>query len=216
MAKPQDPGTRRSSDMGNVVCALLRMWCRNGCNARVVASRLAFYPPQPPFYRVVDPDGPAPSWEVQNFRPSRTKYVNRVNMLQTRGGDKVACFVFRVARARSTLLYSHGNATDCGAMAPHYSALAIALKVNVVAYDYCGYGSSTGSQARARILQPARTRSRRPHRDPDRQHRLRMHRRCIRPHHRQRHLHRSRPPAGDLRAKQCVTVRTAAPAARRC
>lgn len=140
--------------MGNVVCVLLRMWCQHRCSARAVASRLAFYPPQPPFYRVDDPDSPSPAWIVDGFSPDPSKYVINVQFVRIRDQHRIACFVFRVARARFTLLYSHGNATDCGAMAPHFAALATALRVNVVAYDYCGYGASTGAPA-ARRRRPA-------------------------------------------------------------
>ena len=44
-----------------------------------------------------------------------------------------------------TIIYSHGNATDCGAMFIMYAMLALTLKVNVVGYDYTGYGSSYDS-----------------------------------------------------------------------
>lgn len=44
--------------------------------------------------------------------------------------------------AKFTILYSHGNATDCGAMFYIYALLAVHLNVNVVGYDYTGYGAS--------------------------------------------------------------------------
>ncbi|GFR40567.1 hypothetical protein Agub_g1144 [Astrephomene gubernaculifera] len=46
---------------------------------------------------------------------------------------------------RLTLLYSHGNAVDLGHMLPVYRELSRLLKVNVMGYDYSGYGCSTGT-----------------------------------------------------------------------
>jgi len=45
---------------------------------------------------------------------------------------------------RKTLLYSHGNATDLGAMNFMCHYLCRGLGVNVVIYDYSGYGASGG------------------------------------------------------------------------
>lgn len=42
--------------------------------------------------------------------------------------------------ARFTLIYSHGNATDIGAMHDRCVGIADALGVNVLSYDYTGYG----------------------------------------------------------------------------
>ncbi|PNW86031.1 hypothetical protein CHLRE_03g207041v5 [Chlamydomonas reinhardtii] len=49
------------------------------------------------------------------------------------------------ASNRLTLLYSHGNAVDLGHMLPVYRELSRLLKVNVMGYDYSGYGCSTGT-----------------------------------------------------------------------
>lgn len=42
------------------------------------------------------------------------------------------------------MLFSHGNATDLGCMRDHLVDLGRELKVNIFAYDYSGYGLSTG------------------------------------------------------------------------
>lgn len=61
----------------------------------------------------------------------------------------IAAIVYRVPAHRrhsqtKTLLYSHGNATDLGASFPMQVVLAHSLDVNVVVYDYSGYGESGG------------------------------------------------------------------------
>lgn len=43
-----------------------------------------------------------------------------------------------------TIIYSHGNATDIGAMFPLQAVLAHSLDCNVVMYDYSGFGESGG------------------------------------------------------------------------
>jgi pimeloyl-ACP methyl ester carboxylesterase len=47
-------------------------------------------------------------------------------------------------RARCTILYSHGNATDLGQVLPFCLELSRELKANVVCYDYAGYGRCGG------------------------------------------------------------------------
>lgn len=61
----------------------------------------------------------------------------------------VAAVVYRVPQSRvtpqtKTLIYSHGNATDLGAMFPLQVILATSLDCHVVVYDYSGYGESGG------------------------------------------------------------------------
>jgi fermentation-respiration switch protein FrsA (DUF1100 family) len=43
-----------------------------------------------------------------------------------------------------TIIYSHGNATDVGAMYPLQAMLVQSLLCHVVSYDYSGYGESGG------------------------------------------------------------------------
>uniref|UniRef100_A0A0V0GUZ8 Putative ovule protein n=1 Tax=Solanum chacoense TaxID=4108 RepID=A0A0V0GUZ8_SOLCH len=43
-----------------------------------------------------------------------------------------------------TLLYSHGNAADIGQMFQFFIELSDRLRVNVMGYDYAGYGRSNG------------------------------------------------------------------------
>jgi hypothetical protein len=69
--------------------------------------------------------------------------------IPTKKGTYCAAIVYRVpdqslnANTR-TIIYSHGNATDIGAMFPLQAILAHSLECNVVSYDYSGYGESGG------------------------------------------------------------------------
>ncbi|KAL3805364.1 hypothetical protein HJC23_009071 [Cyclotella cryptica] len=63
-----------------------------------------------------------------------------------RGTDKVKykipAFYVRRRGAKHTVLFSHGNAEDLGMMYKRMKDLALVLCVNVMAYDYTGYGLS--------------------------------------------------------------------------
>ena len=59
--------------------------------------------------------------------------VPRANAVTTSDGKKTM-----------TLIYSHGNATDIGAMYPLQLILSNSLECNVVSYDFSGYGESGG------------------------------------------------------------------------
>ena len=60
------------------------------------------------------------------------------------GGGFVAIRSLWNPKARFTILFSHGNAEDLGDLEPSLRAYA-AHGFSVVAYDYSGYGASTGS-----------------------------------------------------------------------
>ena len=69
--------------------------------------------------------------------------------IPTKKGVYVAAIIYKVPDAlvrdsTRTLIYSHGNATDIGAMFPLQCILAHSLECNVVSYDYSGYGESGG------------------------------------------------------------------------
>jgi len=70
---------------------------------------------------------------------SCTKLYNR------KAKSYIATVLYKVNDASAkTLIYSHGNATDIGAMSYIQAILAKNLNVNVVMYDYSGYGESGG------------------------------------------------------------------------
>jgi len=64
-------------------------------------------------------------------------------------GSHVATLIYHlpqeyVTNRTKTIIYSHGNATDIGAMFMLQSVLVHSLLCNVVMYDYSGYGESGG------------------------------------------------------------------------
>lgn len=69
--------------------------------------------------------------------------------IPTPRGVYVAAVIYFIPRDRrspstKTIIISHGNATDNGAMFPLQVVMAHSLDCNVVVYDYSGYGESGG------------------------------------------------------------------------
>lgn len=81
------------------------------------------------------------------FLPRPASYGNDLDGLQrfeTSAGETIAAVHLPAAEGFPTLLYSHGNAEDVGNSLPIYQEFHRA-GFGVLAYDYPGYGQSTGS-----------------------------------------------------------------------
>jgi len=79
------------------------------------------------------------------FIPPRAGYKDsqKILKLKTKDGALISAIYLPNKHAKYTILFSHGNATDIGYMLPFLEA----FKTNgfsVFAYDYHGYGTSTG------------------------------------------------------------------------
>ncbi|EOY03841.1 Alpha/beta-Hydrolases superfamily protein isoform 1 [Theobroma cacao] len=103
-----------------------------------VAAKFAFFPPNPPSYTVVESGGKL----VMNGVVARES----VDVLKvgTKRGNQVVAVYIKNPGAALTVLYSHGNAADLGQMYDLFSELSLHLRVNLLGYDYSGYGQSTG------------------------------------------------------------------------
>ena len=73
------------------------------------------------------------------------------------GPHKIPAFFIRRRGATLTFLFSHGNAEDLGMMYGRMKEMARALGVNVLAYDYTGYGLSSGMLFNSQQLVQCRT-----------------------------------------------------------
>ena len=127
--------------MCGVVGALLSLYCRSGCRADVVASALTFHPPEPFYDFEEGEDGKLCIMLCEELYYPAFDGVT-AHLLHTKNKTRVPVMCFRTPGAKLTVIVSHGNATDCGAMYVFYSMIAEACKVNVVGYDYTGYGAS--------------------------------------------------------------------------
>uniref|UniRef100_A0A7N0TQE9 AB hydrolase-1 domain-containing protein n=1 Tax=Kalanchoe fedtschenkoi TaxID=63787 RepID=A0A7N0TQE9_KALFE len=105
-----------------------------------MAAKFAFFPPTPPTYTLVTDDLTG----LLLLSPFPHRENVEVLKLPTRRGSEIVAVFVRYPMARSTLLYSHGNAADLGQMYGLLIELSIHLRVNLLGYDYSGYGQSTG------------------------------------------------------------------------
>lgn len=93
-----------------------------------VAARFAFFPPNPPSYRVLTDE------LTGKLRFADVVMRDNVDVLKLRtkrGQDIIALYV-RNPSATLTLLYSHGNAADLGQMYELFVELSVHLHVNVL------------------------------------------------------------------------------------
>ncbi|KAJ8774707.1 hypothetical protein K2173_017153 [Erythroxylum novogranatense] len=105
-----------------------------------MAAKFAFFPPNPPSYAIVLGE------ETGKLKISDVEQRDNVDVLKLRtkkGNDIVAMFV-KNPSASLTVLYSHGNAADIGQMYHMFTELSLHLNVNLMGYDYSGYGQSSG------------------------------------------------------------------------
>ncbi|KAJ4707208.1 alpha/beta hydrolase domain-containing protein 17B-like [Melia azedarach] len=110
-----------------------------GAVTSTMAAKFAFFPPSPPSYALE---------EVAKEKLGMTGVVMRENVdilkLDTKRGNQVVALYINNPAAKLTLLYSHGNAADLGQMYELFYELSVHLRVNLMGYDYSGYGQSTG------------------------------------------------------------------------
>ncbi|KAI4357949.1 hypothetical protein L6164_001862 [Bauhinia variegata] len=106
-----------------------------------MAAKFAFFPPDPPSYKlyVDESSGKMKMSDVSH----QTENVDVMKLSTKRGNEIVAMFV-KNQSATLTLLYSHGNAADLGQMCHIFTELSHHLGVNLMGYDYSGYGQSSG------------------------------------------------------------------------
>ncbi|KAH8960420.1 hypothetical protein BDL97_06G131900 [Sphagnum fallax] len=105
-----------------------------------VAARFAFFPPTPPSYQVIEDEATGKLW-LSEAVPREDVDVMK---LPTKRGTEIVALYVKHPTANLTLLYSHGNAADLGQMHELFVELSVHLRINVLGYDYSGYGASTG------------------------------------------------------------------------
>eukprot|EP00249_Psilotum_nudum_P017026 c26116_g2_i1 orf=732-1652(-) len=105
-----------------------------------VAAKFAFFPPSPPSY-ALEKDQITGKWKLSDGGLQENVDVM---WLKTRRGNSIVALYIRNPTARLTVLYSHGNAADLGQLYDLFVELSILLRVNLMGYDYSGYGQSTG------------------------------------------------------------------------
>ncbi|KAJ0495009.1 putative serine aminopeptidase, S33, alpha/Beta hydrolase [Helianthus annuus] len=105
-----------------------------------MAAKFAFFPPTPPSYRVVV------TTDSNSLRMTDVPERGNVDVLKikTKRGTEIVAVYVKNPAAKLTILYSHGNAADLGQMYELFCQLSLHLRVNLMGYDYTGYGRSSG------------------------------------------------------------------------
>ncbi len=90
------------------------------------------------------------------FQPQPSSYrdTGQIIKLPSGGGTLISAIHLPNHAARYTILYSHGNAEDIGQLHPVLEAIRDA-GFSVFAYDYRGYGTSSGSPSEAHAYRDA-------------------------------------------------------------
>eukprot|EP00429_Kryptoperidinium_foliaceum_P089043 CAMPEP_0176200116 /NCGR_PEP_ID=MMETSP0121_2-20121125/8897_1 /TAXON_ID=160619 /ORGANISM="Kryptoperidinium foliaceum, Strain CCMP 1326" /LENGTH=339 /DNA_ID=CAMNT_0017538977 /DNA_START=160 /DNA_END=1179 /DNA_ORIENTATION=- len=141
-----------ASGCDGFICCIGCLSLVPGLVSRVV-SQIAFFPPRPAGYHVTEEKQvflveadygltPLPDLTAEGIA------VDTVRMW-TRRGNVILGFHFRRSDSTRTLLFSHGNSTDIGLMFHHLRSLCSRLQVDIFAYEYSGYGESSGAATEA-------------------------------------------------------------------
>ncbi|KAJ6718622.1 ALPHA/BETA-HYDROLASES SUPERFAMILY PROTEIN [Salix purpurea] len=110
-----------------------------------MAAKFAFFPPNPPSY-TISVDEETGKLRLSSDLINRRDNVDILKLCTKKGNEIVAMHV-KNPSASLILLYSHGNAADIGQMYHIFTELSSHLNVNLMGYDYSGYGQSSGKAA---------------------------------------------------------------------
>ena len=113
--------------------AIAFLLCNHRCSVERLTATMAFFPPSPPSYAIeTDADDTAsihfahPEMEAA-ARHLHTTITPTVRLLETARRQQIVLLHFACPGARTTLLWSHGNAMDVGEMYFFFVELAARL-----------------------------------------------------------------------------------------
>ncbi len=120
------------------------MGCKN-----VMTRRYAFFPPEPPGYKVVKEKGKLRlillDEHGDELQALEVPWISTIIVtLRTNRGNLIPAIFLKHSDAEFTIIFSHGNSTDIGIMRNHMVDIATQLKANILIYEYTGYGDSSG------------------------------------------------------------------------
>ncbi|MBN8662170.1 MAG: alpha/beta hydrolase [Candidatus Obscuribacter phosphatis] len=130
-------------------------------NRRVLFSNLVAIIPQiAVFYALLSPAVASPLYNKILFYPSKEHAfaveslagIAKENIFIASGGEKLNAWLFDKTGAKGTVLISHGNAGNISHRIPIIEYF-LSQNFSVLAYDYQGYGLSTGEPGIDKICQ---------------------------------------------------------------
>uniref|UniRef100_A0A5S6Q9N3 Serine aminopeptidase S33 domain-containing protein n=1 Tax=Trichuris muris TaxID=70415 RepID=A0A5S6Q9N3_TRIMR len=137
-----------------------------------IANKMAFAPPKPALYsieRTTDEKNrkrlqlvlcPAvvKIWRLEVENPFEFLARSTVYSMKASNGKQVICLHTRNSRRQPspyTILYSQGNASDIGWILFEIQEIAESLNLDILCYDYMGYGCSEGKPSEANLCRSA-------------------------------------------------------------
>ncbi|CAH8563187.1 unnamed protein product [Schistosoma rodhaini] len=116
-----------------------------------IAAKLAFMPPPSSYKLTEHTEGGHTTYRFTLASYLKDSFIHFVpeNMesmkATTRRGNNIAILYMPInSSSKLTFLLSHGNAVDLGLMLHFMYELGSKLNVNIMCYDYSGYGASSG------------------------------------------------------------------------
>ncbi|CAH8560605.1 unnamed protein product [Schistosoma haematobium] len=116
-----------------------------------IAAKLAFMPPPPSYKLTEHAEGGHTTYSFTLASYLKDSFIHFVpeNMesmkATTKRGNNIAILYMPInSSSKLTFLLSHGNAVDLGLMLHFMYELGSKLNVNIMCYDYSGYGVSSG------------------------------------------------------------------------
>lgn len=87
------------------------------------------------------------------FQPGPSSYADQPNIIKilSTDGSSISAYMLENPSARYTVLFSHGNAEDIGDLSEFMNEFN-EHGFNVIAYDYSGYGTSSGKPSEKAAL----------------------------------------------------------------
>jgi fermentation-respiration switch protein FrsA (DUF1100 family) len=104
-----------------------------------IENKLIFYPDR----------FPIGNWEPVAINPEDA-------WIETEDGEKIHGWLVTAKNQRAIALYSHGNGGNITGLADYLKILSEKLNITVLAYDYRGYGKSSGSPGLKGVLLDAK------------------------------------------------------------
>ncbi|MCU0712705.1 MAG: hypothetical protein MUC43_11640, partial [Pirellula sp.] len=96
---------------------------------------------------------PAPPLKYGDWDPA--KFGATEEWIEGYDDSRIHIWTFKHDQPRATLVFSHGNGEDLGSLGGELLVISRKLSVNVVAYDFRGYGKTGGKANQANILADA-------------------------------------------------------------
>lgn len=139
-------------------CKLFKLLCFPPCPRNII-EHVAFQPPPPTYNVHYNDESKQYTFSIEDNLQFLQQYYTSLPLSQieltyatTKYSTEIVCMYYAVKpQTKTTILYSHGNGSDLGSVINVCILLAKEIRCNILAYDYTGYGQSSGKPSEKRI-----------------------------------------------------------------